>query len=283
MTAKPIIFQPGMIHALLREIERPGSGKSQTRRVLSPGNTRLWTGGLDYGGRDMQPSADVLAMAMNNARDFRQIEGRLSWVSDPCPHQHGAAMSQWLGRCAYGSRGSLLWVREVWCHFPASAPDGMGENVYYRADPHNEGATAANTMAANGVRWRSPIHLPRKWSRITLLLTDVRVGRIQSISNEDAVAEGIGTPMDMRYAATDGFRPLWDSINAEPKPVHQDGQIVAYISFPWEDIQETRQHCGKPWYVHGNPWVWALTFKPLLANIDTVLADPGRYGIGGAA
>ncbi len=61
-----------------------------------------------------------------------------------------------------------------------------------------------------------------------------------------------------------GMRILWDSINARPKAVKKNPageKEECFVSYPWENINETREHRGKKWYVIGNPWVWAYTFK----------------------
>lgn len=82
--------------------------------------------------------------------------------------------------------------------------------------------------------------MPKSAARTWLELTDVRVQRLQDISNEDAKAEGaepIYPPVmypdeplsEWHYYR--GFEKLWDSINKKTHP---------YSS---------------------NPWVWALTFE----------------------
>lgn len=134
--------------------------------------------------------------------------------------------------CRYGEPGDRLWVREAWCHFPADAPDGMGEQVYYRADPGSEDFRAKQVMGRNGIKWRSAIYMPRSLSRITLEITDVRVQRLQEISEEDARLEGVQPGLNPdgegeSYVA--GFGDLWESI-----------------------------HGPSSW--NANPWVWAITF-----------------------
>ncbi len=58
---------------------------------------------------------------------------------------------------------------------------------------------------------------------------------------------------------------LWDSHHAKPKPVYGrvNGKrvIQSYVSYPWEDIHEEREHRGLPWRVFGNCWIWAITYK----------------------
>ena len=134
--------------------------------------------------------------------------------------------------CRHGQPGDRLWVRETWQHLhnegqKADQFEQWQQNsidCFYLADE-----SSPNNKPMSG-RWRPSIHMPRWASRITLEITDVRVERLQDISNEDAVAEGIGTPCDMRYAALDAFKPLWESINGHDS---------------WE----------------ATPWVWVIEFK----------------------
>ncbi|GAG99905.1 unnamed protein product, partial [marine sediment metagenome] len=119
--------------------------------------------------------------------------------------------------------------------------------------------------------------------RILLLNKDIRVEHVQDISAEDARAEGAlewwdalegkegierRTKIENDYGgerrehtSIDLFQMLWDSINSKPKPIYKKKKIVSYVSYPWEHIRLTSIYRGLPWRVHGNPWVWAVTFK----------------------
>lgn len=130
--------------------------------------------------------------------------------------------------------GDRLWVRETWTHFGDavwSVMDarmrGPGELVY-RADEDSPGAV-----------WFPSIHMPREFSRLTLVVTDVRVQRVQEISEEDAMAEGCNPVRWAMQTPRDHFEELWDSINAKR-------------GYGWD----------------ANPWVAALTFTVHKANID---------------
>lgn len=158
--------------------------------------------------------------------DGRKTQTRRVMKPQPSPADvfvgdHGLGMGPQF-RCSYGQSGDRLWVRETWaCEccgrtLEYRAVHGRCEGLSYRADGGTGGSSG----------WRSPIHMPRWASRLTLDITEVRVQRVQEISEEDAVAEGVDIWAD--------FRPLWDSINAKR-------------GFGW-DV---------------NPWVWALTFKPV--------------------
>jgi hypothetical protein len=125
--------------------------------------------------------------------------------------------------CPYGAPGDRLWVRETWAHERdgTGCPDDTGF-LYRATDPgwDDEGT---------GLRWRPSIFMPRIASRILPDITDVRVQRLQEISDEDARAEG------------------YDRSHAFPRE---------WFALLWERI-----HGPGSW--HANPWVWAITFQRL--------------------
>lgn len=128
--------------------------------------------------------------------------------------------------CPYGQLGDRLWVREPWAEGRAS---GL---IYYLAD---EGMKYKKGACFD--RWRPPIFMPKKHSRITLEVTGVRVERLHDISEEDARAEGVAAisvadvPRQAAWSDRQDFSRLWDSINAKR-------------GFGWEK----------------NPWVWVVEF-----------------------
>lgn len=129
--------------------------------------------------------------------------------------------------CPYGHVGDMLWVRETAAFAEFS---GGLRLVNYRATPDGD---------PTGVTWRPSIHMPRWASRISLRITNIRVERLQSISEEDAKAEGVKVrdivyPDEPRsaYSYVEQYRLLWDSINGAGS---------------WQK----------------NPLVWAITFERL--------------------
>ena len=145
-----------------------------------------------------------------------------------------------LDRCPYGIPGDWLWVRETWVEGP-----GDGTPYLYRADADTDGTVPYLSGGAGGFgggvsnanisRWKPSIHMPRWASRITLEVTNVRVERLQRISEDDAMAEGI-YPITDSLSNCNGaryyFQSLWDSINAK-------------LGHSWES----------------NPFVWVVEFK----------------------
>lgn len=157
------------------------------------------------------------ALKLLEGWQFARLEGSVAHVNKP--GFHGEAHE----KCPYGEPGDRLWVRET--HARAGCKencDHLSCHTIYRADkPKSAGMYGC-------VKWTPSIFMPRWASRITLEITDVRVERLNQISNQDAVAEGIGQPTDIRYAAEDGFKPLWESING---PNSFDDRWVWVINF----------------------------------------------------
>jgi hypothetical protein len=144
--------------------------------------------------------------------------------------------------------GNILWVREKWrtvdyeyCDGKWSASieyaDGIrGPRVFYY-DNSDVGIPVDSIYSQTG--WHSPIFMPRDAARIFLRVKNVRVERVQDITEEDAKAEGCidGKSKDVLkfdLTARDVFAKLWNSINAKR-------------GYRWET----------------NPWVWVYEFEKI--------------------
>jgi hypothetical protein len=146
-----------------------------------------------------------------------QIDGYCNWHSPkliPCP---------------FGNVGDILWVRE---NFRYSQPYGSESLHYQYMDGTNgEPVLTCNLyLITNYDRTRPSIHMPKVAARIWLQITDIRVERLQDISESDAGNEGVafseGVPVrtyrdyqlpssiwTQPFTAVDSFRSLWESIN----------------------------------------------------------------------
>ena len=260
MREHPIIFSAPMVRAILE------GRKMQTRRVVRGGQPKgVGTFHVDTGFKGGRPT-----------------------LVETTPHPAGREI-HWLQRMPYGQPGDRLWVRETWniAFRDDLAPDeqfGKSKDECIR-DNHGFGAACAHGVvyaATNALEhpvfgkalWRPSIHMPRWASRITLEITDVRVQRVQDISEEDAIAEGCAArpfpgPWWQGYRDIDGdlihqeavgeFPPDW---MIEPHRMrdlsHLDVSARDAFRNLWDSINEKR---GFGW--NANPWVWALTFKRL--------------------
>lgn len=147
--------------------------------------------------------------------------------------------------CPYGVAGDRLWVRETFvpaCNFDPSPESG----VFYRADQHEK----YNRMNIEW-RWKPSIHMPRWASRITLEVTGVRVERLNDISNDDCVSEGI-TAIGKAVRLSTGDYAQAGRYENSASTVRQ------LFSQLWEQINGPGS-----WKI--NPWVWVVNFQ----RIDT--------------
>ncbi|WP_200617484.1 ASCH domain-containing protein [Klebsiella variicola] len=211
MKERGMIFNGEMTRAIL------DGRKTQTRRPIKWKQTRFTEIGEREDGSKWPWSEDA-----EHACDF--------W--HPCP---------------FGVVGDRIWVRETFC--PVDDSQYGGEKwVDYRATPKFEASHPAGWDSApndaEALKWHPSIHMPRWASRILLEITDVRVERLNAISEEDATAEGIPpagsllpdypgtflTPKGDFATAKVAFQRLWESIYGE-----------------------------ESWKANG--WVWVISFK----------------------
>lgn len=237
---KPVLFSTSMVSAVL------AGRKTQTRR----------TTGLKKINED--PDRYL----------FHKIEGGVAIFYDS---RKGESFSV---KLPYGEPGGFLWVRETWRFdmFLGSlgmiskrleTPLGLGE-IRYRADEPDPEFTGG---------WKPSIHMPRKISRINLLQQKVRVERLNDISEEDAISEGV-LPNCTSAVFKDG---KW-SIPENAKCPRQDnfgcdGCKDEWASYPlsldhqspegsaWESFRSLWESINGPGSWSLNPYVFVIDFE----------------------
>ncbi|SWO44298.1 ASCH domain-containing protein [Klebsiella pneumoniae] len=165
---------------------------------------------------------------------------------------------------AFGKPGDRIWVREAY-RFPASlddvSPTGVGEmavatgyrkpwapTFYEFTGTFSDGWKGFETppKVSDAGKLRPSIHMPRWASRILLEITDMRVERLNAISEEDAEAEGID--MEALYDSQDCYDCIADH-NMTGRPT-----VTGAFKYLWESI-----YGEEGW--KSNPWVWVIEFK----------------------
>lgn len=155
-------------------------------------------------------------------------------------------------KCPYGNVGDLLWVREAFRYCQPFGPEslcyeyrnGLYSNVevedYYKINTYD--------------KWRPSIHMPKDAARIWLKITDIRVERLQDITEQDAIAEGIEELTPWPEAPDKRRFKLYPSKNypvgdheATFEPVNSF--FTLWISINGDDS------------VRANPWVWVVVFE----------------------
>ena len=153
-------------------------------------------------------------------------------------------------KCPYGQPGDRLWVRETWALNPWSYLGGC--KYIYRSDYESFPKNEIGKSYPDIDKWRPSIFMPREACRILLEVTDVRVERLQDITEEDAKAEGI---TDIEFYPDEGF-PLSIGHMAgqdDGKTSLHTTRVKAYAAL-WESINGEGS-----W--EKNPWVWVISFE----------------------
>lgn len=252
MKERPILFRAPMVRALL------AGTKTQTRRIVKPQPApyESWDWSWPVRRKGVTPGT------------------RICWRDDQRVTLYPY--------CPYGVPGDRLWVQET-CRaheltdkeaesdtfgiierkgleYPLYGLDGViykADGVFREIECTREAADLwMDLNAYRGKRGATvpPIHMPRWASRITLEITDVRVERLQDISEADAIAEGIDPPRCPHCGYTWGdCRQHMDHrlcVGREP-----ESAVAAYRAL-WGQINGPDSWAS-------NPWVWVVCFRRL--------------------
>jgi hypothetical protein len=273
---RPILFSDAMVRAIL------DGRKVQTRRLVGPslgivdghtGGERAWRG-LDLADAWVDPGPSpagnpgpYLKVPRDGGDTVHRIyapwePGDHLWVREAhaiarldywhdywvdAPEEGDAEQPSCMEaeQVCYRATPRLGWRR--WVGPTAPAPDafqGRPHALTYLA----ESSPLESGPAARVARWRPSIHMPRWASRLTLRVTDVRVERLQSISEEDARWEGVG----LRLA--DEMTP--DGAELFTKVLRKSGRVGGFAML-WNSINGA--DLAKGWAA--NPWVWVVGFE----------------------
>lgn len=241
MTDKPIIFSGPMVRAIL------DGRKTQTRRVLK--GAPIGEGGHGWSAESIG-DALVVQWPGHDAAGGRTVEERT--IAPPY------------------APGDRLWVREMWSGdhevrdiAPKDRPEFLQGPIWYWADgrmpPHGD--------------WERPrpsIHMPRWASRLTITVTDVRVERVQDISDDDCEAEGAFSGHD--WDCTTGCEPS-APFHPDQKCRCGDSSYQEVFARLWDSINGDRKDkAGNrlPYAWADNPWVVAVSFDLHRCNIDAM-------------
>jgi hypothetical protein len=207
MKERGMIFNGEMVRAIL------DGRKTQTRRIIKQRHLFKPVRGFGF-----EPDSLNYPVHMPVGTEGEQA---ITWAKENCP---------------YGNPGDRIWVRETWARYNIEQDN---HDIAYRA-------TTPEDWPKEG-RWRPSIHMPRWASRITLEITDVRVERLQSISDRDALAEGLyQLPASGRYCLQPGMQYFGEAS-------HSAQEVYSWL---WESI-----YGEGSW--QANPWVWAIKFRQI--------------------
>lgn len=174
----------------------------------------------------------------------RPVKGSaLKWLEEFVPEFVALSANE---LCQFGQIGDRLYVRET---FNRTNPGGAEGVFYYRADGEFPKSIGGGKFT-DAESWKPSIHMPREASRILLEITDVRVERLQDISESQAIAEGI---VGVAFRPDDGW-PICTGYMVGPDDGKTGLETAAVKAFTglWKST-------GGDW--DANPWVWVVEFK----------------------
>lgn len=224
---KPVLFNTDMVRAILED------RKTATRRAIKPqpDKVHIYPLGFCVDGH----KKDIGKFGFGT----REHGGNIFYVKPPC------------------RIGDILYVRETWCKHPKL------DKYYYRADglcsgkSTEWGCPAYNRMSycdlcewMDGyIRWHPSIHMPKEAARVFLKVTDVRVERLQDITETQAIQEG--TP----YELCGGWKPTYN----DPDSGGPDPDFINGFARLWDSTIKKADMDRYGW--EADPWVWVTEFK----------------------
>ncbi|MGV1768752.1 hypothetical protein ACQZ6B_01120 [Agrobacterium vitis] len=255
MADKPIPFSGPMVRALL------DGRKTQTRRTL----------------KDVDPSY------YDTFHGFVGIDRTKAVFT-------GLREKPYSSRLRY-SVGDRLWVKEAFIPDPPSDDPSWNDNVSTYVEWSGCGSRLKDIpaklrdsdcciFAADGliepgaIRWVSGMFMPRWASRLTLIVTDVRVMRMQDITDADAIAEGATYRLECRGPALKdpGWSMDWGPVDSR-KVLDIDHCLSsaggAFLNY-FHTLNKFAKKYGDDPSIWSNPWVAAYTFRVIKSNIDRV-------------
>lgn len=237
MKERPIIFNSSMVKAILE------GRKTQTRLVMrrQPDAVERFKHAEETTDTDSQYA---ILRCYNNPKGFKRCN------------------SGWFANATYKTPftefnvGDQFWVRETFCYgrideWDAEHPDDRRlyvdqDNAFIKhQQPIPKQWCLENNVDIEDVVWKPSIHMPRIASRILLEITKIRIERLNQISSQDAVQEGLlKLPASGRYVVNQGDQ-YFGAASSNPCEV---------FKWLWESI-----YGPNLWEM--NPWVWVIEFK----------------------
>lgn len=215
MKERGMIFNGEMVRAIL------DGRKTQTRRIMK-----------------VQLSEDFTPMNMALETDYKArwytpgIVDKDGYLQPASKEVFGVSNENEGYSCPFGAVGDRIWVREAFAS-GLSTKSTLAYRATHKREDLEDGFYDA-------IKWTPSIHMLRWASRITLEITDVRVERLNSISQSDAIAEGAP--------------PSHRSIDAV-------SQHFGYPDFSRSWFGQTWGHIYGEESWQANPWVWVIEFK----------------------
>ncbi|RDL44325.1 hypothetical protein DN730_07930 [Marinomonas piezotolerans] len=232
MKERPILLNTDMVKAVI------DGRKTQTRRPVKKEHIEH----IKYvaGSNDDDTEFDFLGLSYGKCQLDNGEAERPQWLLYCTEYPEEGVIPIGQGSGAVGDR---LWVRETFAALDAGSyeqakpTEGINQDIRYKASER----LANQDADVRGYDWKPSIHMPRWACRLVLEITDVRIERVQEITEEDAKKEGMITEqmaadagLSWRFGDRRQFQDLWRKLYPNS----------------WEN----------------NDWVWVIDFKIVELN-----------------
>lgn len=216
MKQRPILFSTPMVQAILE------GRKTQTRRIIK----KQPKSGEQYG------KATVLDGTSDKV-----------WTI-------GLPGSSYVDiiNCPYGKPGDVLWVRETFGNLKVK----FGYYMYKADDLNISEEAIKKTLFQN--RWKPSIHMPKAAARIYLKITQIRMERLNDISEEDAISEGVPSRLIPPFNAFSKPRTSYFDYQCKTFPSMHIFNAKDSFKSLWQSINGFNS-----WTL--NDWVWVVSFE----------------------
>lgn len=246
---KPILFNAEMVRAILE------GRKTVTRRVVK-----------------------LKGYTITGIPSWSDGKGRVFWFDVV---QKGQAPTAKTATCRMIDPpyqvGDTMWVRETWIKDV--------EKYFYRADFDSDFLDPCETLSGGypsycvyhpgcdgcmrerqRIRWRPSIHMPKEATRMFLRVTGVQVERLQDITEEGALTEGVPNewpmaPVYCPYCKGEGLVGAVHPVSLGYMEVDclECAKATSRFSNLW---YSTIKPADRPLYGwEANPWVWVIEFE----------------------
>jgi len=238
--AKPILFNTEMVRAIL------DGRKTQTRRVFSfewlPHERKIMPEGFErYADTHIEKSKQGLW------RGFYTVGGLTKGIGKFIKPKY--------------KTGDILYVRETWCIGTKEEDDSPykeywyigqykdSKSVFYKASLDDQYSDEDCEC-----KWKPSIHMPKKYARIFLKVTNVRVERLKDIKGSDILSEGVS-----KYKNYNDFRN-----DNSPHDTKVFVGAIKKIEKDWINLWNSTAPEGYRW--GNNPYVFVYEFEKMERN-----------------
>lgn len=231
----PILFSTQMVQALLADT------KTETRRTIKP-----------------QPDENGVTFMKNAPLDW-EAHYKEEWKPWKWDTEQGETIAK---HCPYGQPGDWLWVRESFVSgfkmddgcFAYDDEGNHIEKIWYKADGdlHNWW-TGDSDFPSENIPWKPSIHMPKAAARLWLEVLEIKVERLQDISEADAMAEGI--EWQIKYPED------YPTLRYYRDYMFKNRFAAGMLFGPKQSFKSLWQSINGPESWNANPWLWVVKFK----------------------